>query len=681
VDVNSFIAAAIGHSVMVTAQRVVYSWAIGISVGKSVTPETDESMEPLQIPCPECGRVLRLRDRSRLGTRGKCPKCAHKFVLQPSAAAEDEVQMELVDLTPVAAESRAQPAVGTSGRWIPDEPAAAQFEPLPTVPQTVAQPPAEPSVDFDIRSSTAGGVSQLNRIRSKSSKGKKIGIAVGAATALAVTLVVVAVQMGGLSSDEKPPPTVNRKFQEEKQDLKEQLVTAKKASPTKGDPIKLLYVPSGARIIINVHPATLWENASAGEEFRAGLGGKINTWMEDTLKDICRFEPSEIEEAMICLIPVGRTVAPKIAAVVHLKDEQKKSDLILGFGAERDDSFGRPIYLNDEHAFILIDTKTFAVGPRGDQQDMIDAMKFPLVTDADIEELINYTDRDRHFTILFEPTDLRNYQDVLVPEEMKSFLNLFIDWFGEDVSTVAWSLHLGNEQFHSEMLLRNGGSGVSSPRRVYKEFDRRLDELPYEVLGAVSKMEPQRFGFREIIGRFPAMVMGYSAATTGGIGDRYVQLTTVLPERAAPNLAVGLSLTFAESLRTDFTKAAPDLSKPKLPDLLADRLKMKIEIDFRNTPLHEAFDYIGEETHMTIETDGDALKDKGMTQNMVQNQKLGEVPAIDAIYAIIGGYKKEGMCVVVDEKTKVATVMTLKFLEVRGVKESPTVKVLRPTDK
>ena len=640
-------------------------------------------MEPLQIPCPECGRVLRLRDRSRLGTRGKCPKCAHKFVLQPPAAAEDEVQMELVDSAPAVAEVSSQPAVGTSARWIPDEPTAApeQFEPLPTIPQTAAQPGADPSADFDIRSSVEGGVSQLNRIRRKGSKGKKIGIAVGALTALAVTLVVVAVQMGSPSSDEKPPPAVNREFQAEKQGLKEQLVSAKETSPTKGEPIKLLYVPSGARIIINVHPAALWENASAGEEFRACLGGKINTWMEETLKEICRFEPSEIEEAMICLIPFGRTTSPKIAAVIHLKEDQKKSDLILGFAADRDDSHGRPVYKNDEHAFILIDTKTFAVGPRDSADEMINAMKFPLVTDADIEELIRHTDRDRHFTILFEPTDLRNYQDVLVPEETRTFLNMFIDWFGEDVSTVAWSLHLGNEQFHSELLLRNGGGGVSSPRRVYKEFDRRLDELPYEVLAAVSKMEPERLGFRKIIGRFPAMVMGYSAATTGGIGDRYVQLTTVLPERAAPNLAVGLSLTFAESLRTDFTKAAPDLSKPKLPDLLADRLYIKMDVDFRRTPLHEAFTYIFEEAHVKHEIDGDALKNGRMTQNMTQDQKLGMVPAYDAIYAIIGQYKEEGLCVVVDENSKLATVTTLKSVEEMGIKESSTMKILRPTDK
>jgi hypothetical protein len=603
-------------------------------------------------------------------------------VLTLPAPAEDEVQMELVDTAPVAVPATPQPAVGTSAHWIPDEAAAAPatLEPLPTVPQSPAPASADPTSEFDIRSSMEGGVSQLDRIRRKSSKGKKIGIAVGAVTAVLVTLVVVIAQLGS-QSDEKQPPGKNREYQAEKQDLKEQLVSAKKNSPTKGDPIKLLYVPSGAQVIINVHPAALWENRSAGEEFRACLGGAINTWLEETLKEICRFEPSEIDEAMICLLRGERGTPPKIAAVVHLKDDQKKSDLILGFQAERDDSFGRPIYMNDEHAFILIDTKTFAVGPRENAGEMVDAMKFPLATDTDIEELIRHTDRDRHFTILFEPLYLRNYQDVLVPEEARPFFNLFIDWFGEDVSTVAWSLHLGKDQFHSEMLLRNGGGGVSSPRRVHKEFDRRLDELPREVLGAVSKMNPERLGFRRIIGRFPAMVKGFSAATTGGIGDRYVQLTTVLPERAAPNLAVGLSLTWAESLRTDFTKAAPDLSKPKLPDLLADRLKAKIEIDFRRTPLHEAFTYIFEEAHVKHKIDGDALKNSTMTQNMTQDQNLGVVPAIDAIYAILGKYKREGMCVVVDEGAKLATVTSLKWVEENGIKESSTVKILRPTGK
>ena len=39
-------------------------------------------MAGLQIPCPKCGKKLKLPDRNMLGRKGKCPKCAHSFVLE-----------------------------------------------------------------------------------------------------------------------------------------------------------------------------------------------------------------------------------------------------------------------------------------------------------------------------------------------------------------------------------------------------------------------------------------------------------------------------------------------------------------------------------------------------------------------------------------------------------------------
>lgn len=663
-------------------------------------------MEPLLIPCPQCGKELRLRDRSLLGKKGKCPKCRHRFLLRAPTEgwSPDEVKMELVDSARPSAFSGSQPAVGTSARWIPDEPAETPFQavaPSPTPPPTAQpapnaqfpqgdpppasiSPPADEAAnglpaELDIQATSSGGLGELQRIKRRSSQRMKIGIGIGAATAVAVVLAVVFANQA--ANDDNKPPQANKEYEAELQDLEENLAVAQRVSPTKGSPIKLLYVPAGAQIIINVHPAALWQEGSLGEEFRFGLGGGINSWAEEQLKEICRFEPAQIAEATICLLLGARGTKPEVAAVVRLVEEQKKSDLLLSFGAERDDSFGRPIYLNEENAFVIIDTKTFAVGPRAAAGEMIDAMRFPNPTDPDIEELIHYTDRDRLLTVIFEPLDLRNFQDVLAPEETRPLLNLFVDWFGEDVSTVAWSLHIDQERFHSELLLRN--ANVSTPRRLHKEFDRKLKQLPEQVLGAVSKMNPQKRGHRMIIGRFPAMVYGYSVSTIGGIGDRkrrYLQLTTVLPERAAPNLSTGLTLTWLESLRTDFTKEAPDITEPRLPELLAERLKLRIEVDFRRTPLHEAFAYIGSESHVRFDLDGDALKAKGMTQNMAQNQNLGNVPAIDAVVAIISQYKDEGMCVVVDEAAKLATVTTLSAVEAKNIQESPTLKIIRPTE-
>ena len=34
------------------------------------------------IPCPICGKRLRVLDQSLLGRRGQCPVCRHKFALE-----------------------------------------------------------------------------------------------------------------------------------------------------------------------------------------------------------------------------------------------------------------------------------------------------------------------------------------------------------------------------------------------------------------------------------------------------------------------------------------------------------------------------------------------------------------------------------------------------------------------
>ena len=52
-------------------------------------------MASMQIPCPECGSILKLPDRSLLGKKGRCPSCRHTFVL---AEPEEEVEDDASDV-------------------------------------------------------------------------------------------------------------------------------------------------------------------------------------------------------------------------------------------------------------------------------------------------------------------------------------------------------------------------------------------------------------------------------------------------------------------------------------------------------------------------------------------------------------------------------------------------------
>ena len=163
----------------------------------------------------------------------------------------------------------------------------------------------------------------------------------------------------------------------------------------------------------------------------------------------------------------------------------------------------------------------------------------------------------------------------------------------------------------------------------------------------------------------------FRLATISSIEDRSVRLLTVLPPKAAPNLALGTVLTWDESTRTDFSAAAAQVAATtaQLPETVLERLQLPVDAEFSRVPLFEALDYIGGEIQVAVEIDGDALKDAGFTKNMAQTFTLGKVPAAQALAHIIGQYKEPGkeMVVVIDEPRKTLLVLTRKFAEQQGL--------------
>lgn len=624
-------------------------------------------MTMLSIPCPKCGKKLKLKDRNLLGRKGRCPRCQHAFILtEPTEP--DEVEFQLAD--------SAAPAVGTSAQWVPESAPPAI---TPTAPPSTDAPPA----GFDALGalgSDAGGAARLREIRRRNAKRRNMGILVGVLTAVAaVGVYAFAIHPMLTASAEPAPPkprVVNQERAAEKQLLRENAERAQAESPTNGQPIDLRFVPFGARIVIHLRPAELWQPGSLGEETRYCLG-PFGIWAEQKIKELCRRDPAQIEEALICLIPRMRGTPPDVAVVVRLVEEAKRSELIMEFQAARNDEFGEPVYLTEDRAYLIHDLKTFAVGPRDSAQEMADAVQAPNIMSDGIDALLAQTDSQRHLTVLFEPRDVRQMSEFLVPSDVMPFFEKFLDWFDDNqVETVAWSFHL-EDQFYSELLLRNRtfsdlDRSVITERSLQSDFKDKLDRLPRQLLEMVRHMQPRELGRRKIVGRFPAMSKVFALATTGGIRDRCVQFVTPLPDRAAPNLALASLLTWDESTRTDFSQTPQQpqpSSKPNLPDRIADRLSLPIDAEFNRTPLQDAFAYISDEIKVPIEIDGDALKFAGYTKNMPQTFDLGTVPALTAIAEILKNY--EQMVIVVDEQKKVVTVMTRSFAKNKGLSPYP----------
>ena len=242
----------------------------------------------------------------------------------------------------------------------------------------------------------------------------------------------------------------------------------------------------------------------------------------------------------------------------------------------------------------------------------------------------------------------------------------------EEVETVAWSMHFGDKKFHSELMMRN--QTIVMEHLLQAEMRKKLKQLPFDQVSMVERMNPGIIGPRKVIGRFPAMTQVFAMSTTAGTGTRYAQLTTELPERAAPNLALGGLLAWDESTRTDFNTAVkqvkPEETGPKLPDLVVDRLKKVIDVEFVRTPLQDAFAYIADECKVDHYIDGDALKLSAYTKNMTQDY-VANGSGLDAIKYLVTrpiNGQPNALCIVIQQDQKRFLLTTKPVAKESGLK-------------
>ena len=452
-------------------------------------------------------------------------------------------------------------------------------------------------------------------------------------------------------------------------------------SPTKGGPVDMMLMPYGVTAVVHIRPSELWEKGTRREEFRFSWG-PLGEWLGAQIKELCNRDPSQVEELTFGLIPGVVGEGLQVCGVMRLKEPSPKTEIIKVFREMRaelkeTDASDYPVYENEKYAYVIKDLRTIAFCPKLRQNEMAEAVSRPNAQAPGLEALLKKTDRLRHVVVVFEPTTIGAHAQYIFADEFRRITDRVVDFFDpKQFETVAVSLHVG-DKFHSEILARNKSS--LSKTAAQSELKKRLDQLPRTLADTIrGYMDPKAIGPRQIIGRFPAMAKVYAMSTHATSGDRYVSLATALPERAAPNLAIGTLLTWDESTRTDFNKTASPVSgskgtDTKLPELVLDRLKqLSLEAEFTNTPLQEALKEVADECKVTITLDGDGLKDGGYTQVMKQTLKLGKVPGLAAIEAMVKSSSKDRplnpMVLIIDETKKQAIISSKNYAENKGQK-------------
>jgi hypothetical protein len=658
-------------------------------------------MPAIDIPCPECGRLLKIPDRSMLGRKARCGKCQHKFILQERTVAPAAPRTQLANAQSSRAQAPAAPMqfessdgdeddndrtmMGVAARFITPELRAALQAPVaaPVAPQVAAPRPAPPVVEAPfapdaLALSTAEAdaeVDNVARVRERKQAAKRRQQIVMGASAAGIVVVALALYAGfsGKGSarpGKKGPAHVAKAVADEETDDDSGDAENTEKS-TRVEPILLSPVPEGARIVINLRPADLWQAGGTAEEFRACLG-PVGVWLEQVIKTQCILEPSKIEELLFALIPISRD-SFDFAFVVHANSDLKKSELIDKIDGELIDE-PRQHYVGPERAWMIVDSRTFASAPKSMVDSFVQSAGGSAVTSEGIQALLAKTDRKKHLTLLCELEDVRLGTGTLVPANVQHLLEGIVDFFGDDVETVAWSLNLGEAssatKLTSELYVRNRLS--RSPPKLEADLKKKLAALPAQVLELVYKTDPKKIGEKKIVGRYPMMTKIVEQKTHFSNSHRLVSMNIELPERAGPNLALGTLFTWNQTTLPDFGKSSSAPSSPgdgqKLPDKIADRLKKKITVDFRNDFLYAAINFISDETGVTIKLDGPGMKMVGVTQNERQQFAMEDAPATAVLAKILNAKK---LVLIVDEENNVATVTSNFTADEKKLKPFP----------
>lgn len=572
-------------------------------------------MAAVTTKCTQCSAKLRLRDPQLIGLEIRCPRCKAKFIAQ---------QVEALK----AKSDSPQPF-----RKHPTEAPNAGFPTMQLNPED-----------------------QRGRLRLR--KRQKERWLMIAAPLCFIALIGGFLTWQFTSPDQlpSPPPLVAHKAVRPKLNdashVQEPINDA--ASPTAGSAISMDFIPVVPQLLFHFRPAEIWASKDTERELVATLGN-LGTWLHDFILQTTRFEPTEIEELTIAINFGARTNTADLAVVARLVDEQRESQLILKrIRGTLIPDLDAEVYESNNLAFTIIDSKTVAISSLELASELADARKYAAVPQPEMESLLEQSDHSRHATLITDLHVFDVHKDLVLIEPLHRLAESTLLWVGIDCRLLSWSVHL---QPHLHMQTTLIPTAELSTNKLERRMLDQLSSLPEQLQTLAQAMHPATIGHRHLIGRFPAMMQAFAWGTQISRLNTGATLTTVLPRKAAANLAAGATLTWNQSIRNPSGKSAiAAVLKPTGSKSVVHRLQQSMLIDFRREPLQQVLAYIGREIEIATSIDGDALKLAGLTQNMQQTHELGNVTAVTALDAILRQYN--GTLVVVVDETKQTLLLT-----------------------
>ena len=380
------------------------------------------------------------------------------------------------------------------------------------------------------------------------------------------------------------------------------------ASPTSGEPVSFQYVPPSGQAFVIVRPAEMLLS-NEGVRVLSALGPAFQalrqTWQADAAVTL-----EHIDELIVSLHD-SADKGPRPSFVVRLRDittDELAKRWDVASSTEHD---GGTNYAGaDWSYFVPADGRgrIFVMGLKYDVDQVARTGGTVPALRREVEHLRRFTDRERHFTVLFTPRFLLGGDREIFSGGLGNLVEPLDSFLGDDVQAGMVSMHF-DDDFFAE--LRCYGNLDTRPEAMAGRYRRQLAWAAERIGRYVETLNLHPYGQR-VIQRLPTMVRQVDRFTRIGVEKNQVVLTCWLPGRAAHNLVLGAELAVAATPGAATADRDADAPAPKT---VRDVLRRRIDWSFQQQSLERAVAILSDEIGVKIKIVGSDLPPDGITRN------------------------------------------------------------------
>jgi hypothetical protein len=415
------------------------------------------------------------------------------------------------------------------------------------------------------------------------------------------------------------------------------------ASPTRGEPLNLAYLPAGVQFIVALRLDALAAHPEGGKVL-ASLG-PLGELALDFLNDAVA-EPNVIAH---CILGCQQAAEGswQTTIVAQLRDRTSAAEHLQSqTTAANTKTYRSKTYrVVNEWAYYLPDNDDdtlLVAAPVEIVEEIIDLNGSAPPLRRDVERLLAHTDADRHVTVLCAPSALFSEGRTLFTGPLET-LKAPLYWFlGDELSAAALSMHW-DDNFFVELIA--APTLEISPERAARILAARLAEVPERLEAYVVGLNPHPYG-RRVVARFPGMVRKLATHTRSGFEPDHAVLRSYLPGVAGHNLLMGAELTLAESLGSGSvaTVTPADTRRPAEAGSptgsavgldVAQRLRRITSLSFARDTLESALEQLSQDIDVEIVILGTDLQAEGITKNQSFGIEMTNRPAEEILVEVL----------------------------------------------